>query len=245
MGNDGVDHVVDRFWAGVFGVGEDEVWRPGAHLSIDETAWPGLLVVRFGETVRVRAPEPLLGRARAAIGSRATDALFDPAVWLEVLAGLDPKVLGPSVHAYSGGPVPRGAGERLSRGELDALAAGVPEEEWQEAGMDNADAVLFGLRRNGTLVAAANLTTWDGAHTDVGVLTAPSARGRGHGTAIAATAAEHAIEERGIARWRALATNTASRAMAARLGFVARGAHLAVPVGRLPEPVARAPRDSG
>lgn len=235
MGNDGAELVVDRFWARVFGVAEHEVWRPGAHLSVDEAAWPGLLVVRFGETVRVRAPEPLLGRVRAAIGSRTVGELFEPAVWLEVLADLDPHVLGPSVHAYSSGPVPCGtAGERLTRDELDPLAAGLPESEWREAGMAEEDAVFFGLRRNGELVAAANLTTWDGAPTDVGVLTLPSARGRGYGTAIAAVAAAHAVEEHGIARWRALATNTASRAIAARLGFVARGAHLAVPVGRSP-----------
>lgn len=68
-------------------------------------------------------------------------------------------------------------------------------------------------------VAAANLTPFDGMPADVGVLAHPFGRGRGFGTAVASVATSYAVQEFGIARWRALITNTASRRIARRLGF--------------------------
>ena len=68
-------------------------------------------------------------------------------------------------------------------------------------------------------MAGANLTPFNGMAADVGVLTALAARGRGSATAVAAVACGAAIERHGIARWRALVGNAASRRIAERLGF--------------------------
>ncbi|MGZ4460380.1 MAG: GNAT family N-acetyltransferase [Nocardioidaceae bacterium] len=81
-------------------------------------------------------------------------------------------------------------------------------------------------------LAAANLTDFDGVPADVGVVTHPAARGRGLGLAVTAAAARAAIATHGLARWRALHTNRASRALARRLGFTDYGGNLAVRLQR-------------
>lgn len=143
--------------------------------------------------------------------------------WTERLPGW--KVLGPSVHSFASSHEQlqaAGSAYPASPAEVRAaLASRVSADEWAESGFAGDDvehAWLLDDAQNRP-VAAANLTPFDGVAADVGVLVAREVRGRSHAAAAAAAAVRYAVGHHGIARWRALETNSASRAVAARLGF--------------------------
>lgn len=79
------------------------------------------------------------------------------------------------------------------------------------------------MKERRQVVAAGNLTEWRGRPADVGVLTAPSERGRGRARHLVGAMVATALPSIGVARYRALASNTASLAVARRLGFVEYG----------------------
>lgn len=73
------------------------------------------------------------------------------------------------------------------------------------------------------VVAAGNMTEWRGLPTDVGVLTEPDHRGHGFAGRLVGTMVSSALPAAIVVRYRALTTNTASLAVARRLGFEAHG----------------------
>ena len=90
--------------------------------------------------------------------------------------------------------------------------------------------MLYGIEEDG-LVAAGNLTLFRGHPADVGLLTHPAARGRGLAKKIAVQMIGDALPTAGINRYRALATNSPSLAIARSLGFAGYGQNL---IARLP-----------
>lgn len=137
----------------------------------------------------------------------------------------DWSVLGPSVHAFADEFVDVPAAGMLIKvaapDDLAGLRAAVPAADWGDSGFagDDVREAWAAIDPDGRAVAGANLTPFDGVPADVGVLAVPVVRGRGIATAVAAVASGSAIERHGIARWRALVGNAASRRIAARLGF--------------------------
>lgn len=101
------------------------------------------------------------------------------------------------------------------------LRTRVSDDEWAESGFDGNLEKVWVLHgdASGDVVAAANLSLFDGSPADVGVLVARDARGRGHAAQVGATATFDAVQGDGIARWRSLRSNDASRRTAFRLGF--------------------------
>ena len=70
------------------------------------------------------------------------------------------------------------------------------------------------------------MTEWRGLPSDVGVLTEPSQRGRGFASRLVGTMVADALLVAGVVRYRALASNGASLAVAERLGFEPYGQNL-------------------
>lgn len=134
-------------------------------------------------------------------------------------------VLGPSIHSYTdedpGGPL-HNVG---APADLTSFKIAVGEADWNEGGFADDLLKVFVIRDSfrkdscGEIVAAANLTEFLGHPADVGVVVHPDHRGRGLGLRIGRSAASYAVRECGIARWRALTSNNASRRIAAELGF--------------------------
>ena len=229
--------LVDTYWADTFGVPVEHVWDEGVHLSINTDGWPGVFVVRLGGANRVSVPASLSARVADAIRTMSPGAAFVPATWELVLGDLRPTVLGPSVHAYTDNldsvPEPTDADgalevEQIAPWRLTGLRSAVSTKEWEEAGFGAAVDVAFARYVDHTIAAAANLTSWRGSPTDLGVLTHPQWRGQGHGLRAAGEATRFAVAEHGVARWRSLTTNRASRALAHRLGFIEYGSNIAV-----------------
>lgn len=228
---------VDASWSKTFDLDPVELHRPGVRVrehNTPRTAWRGLYVLSVDESVFVFTPadltEPI---SRALTGVDANTALV-PEWWRGVFADPAVRVLGPSVHHYlddGTGLAAHAAGRRLNpldSAALNALRGAVDVREWQHAGFDEEAPMLFGLFEGDELAAAANLTPGPAAASDVGVLTRQDRRGRGYGTALAATAAKQAIGLYGVARYRSLDTDIASLAVARRLGFTEYGRNLAI-----------------
>ena len=100
----------------------------------------------------------------------------------------------------------------------DVLEVGLSELDWQFAVRDDADA----------LVGGAGFAESEGILANIGVLTAPSVRGRGWATRAATVATNEALDRGLIPQWRARRTNVAALATAARLGYVALGGQTSV-----------------
>lgn len=226
---------VDRFWSTTFDLSPADLHLTGIRIQAHNAPrqeWRGIYVLAFADAATVFAPADLVAGLRDAIGNETAAAATDPGRWQAVLPKA--RVLGPSRHHYLDDAQPLqaiAAGRRLNPGDfsaLSSLSAAVGESDWADSGFGGQPAVLFGLFDADQMVAAANLTSGPEGASDVGVATHPDRRGHGFGTRIAATAAKQALAMYGIARYRALAANAASLAIASRLGFDEYGQNLAI-----------------
>lgn len=212
---------VERFWEGVFGPAADQGTTRVVEHGPQLAGYDGIYAVLRHGSALVSAPSDLVERVRR---WRVTPAsVMDPRWWAPRLPGCS--VLGPSIHSFADSPEhlhPVSVGHPASLADVErALAARVSVDEWAESGFGGSDVEYAWLLsdRDGQPVGASNLTPFDGMAADVGVLVTSEARGRGYGVAIAGAAVSRALELHGLARWRSLESNTASRAIAVRLGF--------------------------
>ncbi|MBG6138276.1 GNAT family N-acetyltransferase [Longispora fulva] len=221
-------NVVEEYWNRA--LGRDTT--PGVHLVADSRGGHGVYVLGTPGCVRVTVPTDLLTDAVLAVHEIAPETLLTAEFWSEAFP--DGAVLGPSQHHYLTGTdqLPDHSGiRRLNPGDHLALAelrSACPEADWEEGGFADEPGALFGAFDGGVLLAAANLTNWNGQPTDVGLLTRPEARRRGLATRTAAAASAHALRLHGIARLRALVANVPSMAIARRLGYTPYGLNVYV-----------------
>ncbi|GAA3868336.1 GNAT family N-acetyltransferase [Tessaracoccus defluvii] len=102
-----------------------------------------------------------------------------------------------------------------------AFAAGCSAEEVDEAYVEVDHRVAFGAFDGDAIVAASSAYPWgDGAAVaDIGVITAPTHRGRGLGRAVVRATARHILGEGLSPLYRCQATNVASAATGRGAGF--------------------------
>jgi RimJ/RimL family protein N-acetyltransferase len=225
---------VDTYWAGIFGCAADTLWPRAPTVTAHRAelvGYRGIYVLAHRGAVRVSAPSPLVDEL-AELLDDPPGALVEPATWNAMLGERAAAVQGPSAHHYldAVGAWPTAVRE-VSYRQLDPLAAACPEAEWREGGFGDGSARYFGCWVAGELVAAGNLTQWRGRPSDVGLITHPAHRGRGYARRVAAHTSRVAIENAGVARYRALISNTPSIRLARSLGYVEYGRNLAI---RLP-----------
>ncbi len=223
--------LADRAWASALGCDVATLRTPGNHLIPGGPRMAGapiLYAMRVEDAVLLFCPPELHDRA-SAIGD-----WFDS----DALRSLGATVVhGPSIHSFvdrpSFVPIADGGGVRVERDDtrLGVLRAACGEDDWNEGGFGTDDAILYGIDVDGDLVAAGNLTAFGDVHADVGLVTHPAWRGRGLATRMASHVTFSALAATDLVRYRALATNTASLAIARKLGFVARGENLFAPLG--------------
>ena len=224
--------IVDQWVADLLGMSVSTVWHPGVsvvgHAGLGE--YPGIWVLRRGGAVRISVPPAMDGAVAGELADRAPDELVDPTFWRRFEPTRGFVVLGPSIHAFTDEPVPAPPPgvERVDPSALTGLRDAVAEDDWSESGFAEDVPVAFAARSGGAIVAAANLTPFRGEPADIGVLTSPAHRGRGHGTRVAGAATADAVRRCGLARYRALADNAPSRAIAVALGFEDRFEQLAI-----------------
>ncbi len=222
---------VDRFWAIRLGC-TDETFAMG---GVQPVAGSGslylistrsTLVVAGDPNVRSRL-EPLLASAvlpdaegvRRSLGARV-DRIVGPAF-------LGYRATAPALTESAG---EARSIERADRSALARLRDAASEQDWEHAALhpEHEDATIVGVFDGETLLAAAGFEVQHGVVAHIGVLAHPRSRGRGAGRRAVALAAQRAAERGLLLQYQTLESNTASMAIAARLGFEPWGRSLAV-----------------
>lgn len=218
---------VQGWWADLFGCGKAQLWQG---LSVTKhaglTGYEGIFVAHRSTGCHVSLPSWVDARTRESLSQQGMSRITDPDFWMQLPETAALSVIGPSVHSYTDGaswiaPTKSATDAVIEapRDQLEGLRFAMDPADWGEGGFADGASRFFALRVAGEVVAAANLTEFLDGPADIGVVVHPEFRGRGLGLAVAAAATSYALEEVGVARWRARVTNAPSRAMAAALGF--------------------------
>lgn len=229
--------VVDEAWAEALGCAVELLHTPGVHLVPGGPAladYRGVYMAHLGSAVFVYAPASHQAGAKKALAMASPDDAFTASTCRLIAQGDGDKVLGPSWHGFADVAIFRpaeGAGGQIITADdpqLDELRRACGTAEWAEAGFAHTDGHLYGLREDGRLVAAGDMTDYRGRPADVGVITHPAMRGRGLARRLVSYMVSTHLPAAGVVRYRALTTNYASLAVARPLGFIGRGQNLAV-----------------
>lgn len=212
----------------------DSVLHPGTRMVVAGArglcppGWTGIL--RLADAVVIE---------RGDAGDDVIDALLgldDPTDRDAVLALVEAEMtLGPGVlhhcpprealgDACAGGPT---ALPVANPETLRPWLAGLPPEDVSESSADDLDRA-FVIRVDDEPAALAGWQLWPDDVAHLGVLVAPTHRGRGLGVAVGAVATLAALEEGLAPQWRAAEDNTASIRAALRLGYVETGRQLSL-----------------
>lgn len=223
--------LVDAEWRTRLGIDQSVLEDGGVHVVTADLGDNDAMSFLLDGTCIIVVPVHELDAAREALVGLDAESAFTADV-LRTLVGPDAQVDGPSCHSY--------ADERSFRGSPDSDAVSVDGRDaallaflegndvadWAESGFPqhpssaNPETTRFWLlREHGDVVAGANMTEWRGLPADVGVLTSPTERGRGLASRLVGAMVVAALPTVGVARYRALASNLASLAVARRLGF--------------------------
>lgn len=230
-----IREVVDAEWEATLGVDRSRLHSGGVHVVAGDLGSNDAMSFLVAGTCFVVVPEGEIDAARRLVSGLGPRAVFSAEI-LRTVVGPDGQVDGPSVHTYADEGSFRGVGdpsavsvgggdvelmEFLEANELeDSAESGFPRDP---VAADPEKTQFWVLREHGQVVAAGNLTEWRGRPADVGVLVGPADRGRGRARRLVGAMVIAALPTVGVVRYRALASNAASLAVARHLGFVEYG----------------------
>jgi len=240
LGDDGrveerVRALIAAGWESRLGIDRALLRGGGVHVIATDVGDNHAMSFLLGDTCLVAVPDDRVDRTRQVFSGLDAAAAFT-ADALRTLLGADARVAGPSVHCY--------ADEQSFGGRSDPAAVSVDGDnpalldfihansldDWAESGFPrdptaaDPNATRFWvLRHDDEVVAAGNMTEWRGLPADVGVLTEPGSRGQGFAGRLVGAMVSSALPAAVVVRYRALATNAPSLAVARRLGFEAYG----------------------
>jgi hypothetical protein len=172
-------------------------------------------------------PNPGANHAAGGLDAGTAARLADPAEARGIL-GPGIGVLGPAMLAFTAtgaaSPVPSPA-EPVEPGapDLDQLGAACDPADAAESALAAWTHWVHVIRERDLVVAAAGAQVWAGTLAHLGVLTRPDRRRRGLGATVASSVVRAALAAGLVAQWRARRELTASRRLAAGLGFVELG----------------------
>lgn len=218
---------VDAAWETRLGVEASVLRRGGVQVVVAGLGANDAMSFLLDETCLVVVPADQVESARMVLDGLDARAAFTPDA-LKKLLGPDAQVDGPSWHTYvdarsfRGTPYPSAQPVEGDDTSLLAFLNGINLADRAESGFAGADhetTRFWILREDDRVVAAGNMTDWRGRPADVGVLTEPSQRGRGLACRLVGAMVADALPAVGLVRYRALASNVASLAVAKRLGF--------------------------
>lgn len=223
--------LVDADWEARLGVDRSVLRGGGVHVVAAPLGANDAMSFLLNETCIVVVPADELGSAQDALAGLDARAAFTEDT-LRMLVCDDARVDGPSWHSYADEQSFLGAPDRavvqVDGGDSSLLNFLVDNDvaDWAESGFprdpasaDPETTQFWILREHGRVAAAGNLTEWRGVPADVGVLTSPAERAKGLAIRVVATMTAAALPVVGIVRYRALASNVGSLAVARRVGF--------------------------
>lgn len=223
--------LVDTEWEARLGVERSVLRSGGVHVVAAGLGANDAMSFLLDETCIVVVPADEVESATAALAGLEARAAFT-ADALRTLVGSDAQVDGPSWHGYADARSFLGTADDSAQpvdGDETTLLAfldGNHLADRAESGFprvvcsaDPETTRFWIFREDDRVVAAGNMTDWRGLPADVGVLTEPSQRSRGLARRLVGTMVADALPAVGVVRYRALASNVASLALAERLGF--------------------------
>ncbi len=230
---------VRRLWAGLSGVAVPFPPRGSVAVAVSPRSrmcppeWSG--IVRIGDAaLATAATDREAEMLRQRLSSLLVPDLTNPLRLREVLPVAD--LLGPAWLAYVDhdhfrAVQPDGAIHRrpANHPDLRALLGGVTDADREESGIAEITSEAFVVYQGGRIIAASGWRHWPDEVAQLGVLTAPQARGRGWGRAVASAATAHALDASLLPQWRA--QPEPSRRIAHALGFREMGAQISFKLG--------------
>ena len=213
---------VDLWVADLFGLPVSMVWQDGVtvgmHAGLGD--YPGIVAVGRVGAVHVSLPD-WAGRSLIDELVEVPPAdLLEPKFWKSYRHTAEHKVLGPEVHAFSDTQLEAPSKvERIPASDIAGWEDLVSRRKWEASGFAHHVEVAFAIRSGDEIAAAANLTTFRGAPSDVGVLTHPKFRGKGFSSRVARAAAAYAVRNHDIARFRSDADDARARTVSKSLEF--------------------------
>lgn len=232
-----VHQLLDEHWTATLGVAPS-VWRD-AEVVVASHPEPShsdhVYLIRRDQSCIIVVPESLVGSTTIACAQWPSAAVFDRAFVRSLYGSAVSAIHGPFWLGYATADTFAAVGEpdvqplaAEHRDALDDLRARVSEHEWVDAGMEMDTRQEFGLVLGDQLAAVGTLNPFRGAPANVGVLTHPEHRGRGHGTAMLSALTAIALAESSVVQCRVLEDNRTAVAMARKLGYVDDGRTLEV-----------------
>ena len=229
-----VVRIADSWWARDFPGDPPDLRPPATRVQSHQGALignGGIWILAVGPFPVISVPPPLLPEVAARAGALTRTTIADePSLRAAFAPAVIAKVIGPAFIGYAprdhlAQPPPHPARPLGpdDAGAVAGLAAATAPDEWEEGSSDATRVPTFGaFDEAGELCALAGYETW-GPIAHISIVTAPHRRRRGFGAAAFLRAAYHALEAGLLPQYRCLLSNTASRALAARLGFRAYG----------------------
>ena len=223
--------LVDADWEARLGVERSVLRSGGVQVVAAALGANDAMSFLLDETCIVVVPAGEVESARATLAGLDARAAFTSDT-LRRLVGSGAQIDGPSWHSYVDARCFLGTADHSVQpadGDLTPLLEFLDGNDFAERGESGFPRVLGSadpettrfwiLREDDRVVAAGNMTDWRGLPADVGVLTEPSRRGQGLARRLVGTMVADALPAVAVVRYRALASNVASLALAQRLGF--------------------------
>jgi GNAT superfamily N-acetyltransferase len=213
---------VDLWVADLFGLPASMLWQPGVtvgmHAGLGD--FPGIVVMGREGAAHVSLPDWAGRDLVDDLAEQLPVDLLNPKLWKGYEPTTAHRVVGPVIHSFTDKQLE--APNKVERIDVSDVAGWqdlISRRKWEASGFAAEVPVAFGIRHHDELAAASNLTAFRGVPSDVGVLTHPKFRGKGFASRVARAATAYAVRSHDIARYRAVADNERSRAIAATLGF--------------------------
>ena len=220
---------IESYWASSLGCRVEELRAPGSLVIPHGAAlseYHGVYVVRRGPSHVVSAPRCLCDEASAFMADREPDAVFDPQFLAELLGDAVERIIGPAWLGYveSDGFRPADVGGVRLLGDDDdpalrRLAAACGEEDWAYSGVRIGKPPVFGRFAEGELMAAGAPIERGQGLLDVGIVTHPAQRGKGHGRAVASAVTAHGLQRQPFMQYQTLHANAPALTIALSLGY--------------------------
>ncbi len=219
--------LMDRFWSSFHALPE-AIGKPGVHVGLRPPGGqPCILLLERGYSTLVSGPsglvawlcesipempDPLTAASWSTIPGHQVDRIIGPAY----LGFLGRNELRPEDYCHETRVL-----TKSDHPAIDGLRKACDPVEWEHGGMDDDHVFLrTGAFCGGQLAAAGSCQKRTDHLADIGIVTHPSFRRQGYGTAAAAKAAQKVTNQGFLPFWRTLLTNKASLRTARRLGFV-------------------------
>jgi GNAT superfamily N-acetyltransferase len=236
---------IERTWANNFGCSIDKLHAPATTEitllanAADFADYHGAYLLRWESGSAVfTVPASLLPAVAAAIRDHAVAEVFDRAFLGQLFGQRVERIIGSAVRHCADATDFRPVDARGTRpltghddAALQGLAAACGPEEWDESGLQ----ASLGVARPPTFgcfvgdeLAAVGMLVLKGPLRNIDIAAHPRYHRQGYGRAVVSAMTAYALAEGAIPHYQALASNTASLALARSLGYVRYATVLAV-----------------